>query len=202
MVSVSNRGKSLRLILFLLPRGCVGGISSPASSLTSSIPGTSQVHRNGCGNHIPCSSSVALLLMNCPLGSFWHLSQEAERQLGPSHVRFLEKRLEKQLTKASSSPTLQGVSILEVFSQIEQKDSLRRQLETAPNVWDNLLHLSSKRLQLWCLLVFLCHCTCMRIAAICPKFSIKKFRPSSPIKLVNKFQEGWSEGRTGPSVFY
>lgn len=42
----------------------------------------------------------------------------------------------------------------------------------------------------------------MEIAIICPKFSIKMFRPSSPIKLVKRFQEASSEGRTGLSVSY
>lgn len=99
---------------------------------------------------------------------------------------------------ASSAPFLQVVSILDVFSQAAEKDSLRRQAEL--NVWGNPVHQSSERLKLWCLFVLLCHCTCMEIAIICPKFSIKIFRPSRPIKLVKRFQEGSAEGRAGPSV--
>lgn len=101
-------------------------------------------------------------------------------------MRLLEKRLEEQVTRASSAPIPQVVSVLEVFSQTGEKDSLRRQLESEPNVWGNPGHQTSKRLQLWCLLVLLCHCTCMEIAIRCPKISTKIFRPPA---LLNKSRD-------------
>lgn len=109
----------------------------------------------------------------------YHLRQEADRELGQNHMRLLKKRLKEQITRASSATIPQVVSVLDVFSQTGEKDSLRRQLESEPNVWGNPGHQTSKRLQLWCLLVLLCYCTCMEIAIRCPKISTKMFRPSA-----------------------
>lgn len=60
--------------------------STPVSHIP--FPATSQVHRYGLENQI------LVLLMNCLLSSFYHLSQEADRELGPNHTRLLEKKVE------------------------------------------------------------------------------------------------------------
>lgn len=53
---------------------------------------------DSCGNHIPCSNSLLLLVTYCPLNS-WH--QEADKELGPNLVMLLKKRLEKQAAHQS-----------------------------------------------------------------------------------------------------